>query len=110
MLGLGVMLIADLAEVDLGMVAYAFIGMLSVTLGTVVSMRLVWDVGVLRAKFLVALWSPPIFALALLLVGTLARPHSGLGWLGIVGNGIAATTAWLTFILVPRSSAPPGPA
>ncbi len=97
--GLAIMISADLSSLDPAGLAFAFLGMLGITLGTLASMRLVWDIGVLEANFYTTLFSVPLFFLALFLFGSMQLPQTGVGWLGILGNAFAATTAWICFIL-----------
>ncbi len=97
--GLALTLAADLASFDPTGFAFAALGMLSITLATLVNMSLVREVGVLRSNFYLTLWTLPIFAGALLLSGDPQLPTTGLGWLGVVGNGTAATAAWITFVM-----------
>ncbi|MEQ8654320.1 MAG: DMT family transporter [Kiloniellales bacterium] len=97
--GLGIMLAADLTNLDPAGLAFAFFGMLSITVATLAGMRLVWDIGVLEANFHATLWSVPLFLSALFLFGSVQLPQTGIGWLGVLGNAIAATTAWICFIL-----------
>lgn len=97
--GLAIMLAADLSSLDPVGLGYAFFGMLGITLGTLASMRLVWDIGVLEANFHTTLVSVPLFALALFLFGSVQLPQTGVGWFGVFSNALAATTAWICFIL-----------
>ncbi len=97
--GLGIMLAADFGSLDPTGLGFAFLGTLAITVATVASMRLVWQIGVLEANFHATLWSLPIFGLALFFLGSFQPPETGTGWLGVFGNALAATTAWITFIL-----------
>ena len=101
--GLALVLVIDLDILNTTGVILAFLGALSATAMILAVAKSVTEVGVMPANFFMMFWaSIYIFLIALILKmvsenTVLAFPTSSIGWVGLIGTGIAFTLGYLLF-------------
>jgi drug/metabolite transporter (DMT)-like permease len=95
--GLALILGVRFQGISLLGISLATMAMLATVVITITNHRVTAALGSLVSNFYMTLWSLLIFALMLLLAGEFAEPHSTLGWVALVGNGVAYCVAWVAF-------------
>jgi drug/metabolite transporter (DMT)-like permease len=95
--GLALILGVRFEEISLLGISLATMAMLATVVITITNHRVTETLGSLVSNFYMTAWSLLIFVLMLLLVGEFAQPRSTLGWVALVGNGVAYCIAWVAF-------------
>jgi drug/metabolite transporter (DMT)-like permease len=78
-------------------IGFATLAMISVIVLTLVNVKVTASTGSLVSNFFMTLWGAIIFGIVLLAIGDFRSPQTALGWISLVGNGIAYCVTWVAF-------------
>ena len=95
--GFALILGVGFEQISLAGIALALMAMIATVIITLTNVTVTATLGSLVSNFYMSLWSLIIFLLALIAVGPLQLPQSGVGWAALSGNGIAYCIAWVSF-------------